>query len=95
MTTSLERLRAILVTDYKLAPESLTLDAPLQGLGIESLEVAELLFNVEDEFKVALTPEPVQLTTVGDVVRYIDELVAAQHGGDAQAGVAVVPTSRM
>ena len=81
MTTStFERLRAILVKDYKLEPEKLTLDAPLEDLGIDSLGVAELLFNVEDEFRIALPPEPVQLPTVGDVVRYIDELVAAQHG---------------
>lgn len=101
MTTTFERLRAILVKDYKQAPMSLTLDTPLEGLGIDSLGLAELLFNVEDEFKLTLSSESesVPLLTVGDVVRYIDDLIAAQHGGDAQAGVAqegvnVVPTSR-
>ena len=79
-TTTFERLQAILVKDYKLALESLALDAPLEGLGVDSLGVAELLFTVEDEFAVKLPSEPVQLSTVGDVVRYIDELVAAQHG---------------
>ena len=82
MTTTFERLRAILVKDYKLEPAKLTLDAPLEDLGIDSLGVAELLFNVEDEFQVKLPPEPVLLPTVGDVVRYIDELVAAQRGQD-------------
>ena len=77
--TTYERLQAILVKDYKLAPEALTLDAPLEGLGIDSLGVAELLFNVEDEFGIKLPPDPVQLPTVGDVVRYIDKLVAAQR----------------
>ena len=90
MTATLERLRAILVKDYRLAPEVLTLDAPLEGLGIDSLGVAELLFNVEDEFKISLPQEPVQLQTVGDVVRYIDALVAAQR--DAQSGAAAAPT---
>lgn len=79
MTTTFERLRDILVKDYKLAPESLALAAPLEGLGIDSLGVAELLFTVEDEFGIKLPSEPVPLSTVGDVVRYIDELVAAQH----------------
>ena len=88
MNATLERLRAILVKDYKLAPEALTLDAPLEGLGIDSLGVAELLFNVEDEFKVTLPPEPVQLATIGDVVRYIDDLVAAQGGGTVAPAVA-------
>lgn len=83
--TTLERLRAILVRDYKLDAARLTPDAPLEGLGIDSLGVAELLFNVEDEFKISLPPEPVQLPTLGDVARYIDELLVAQHGAASGA----------
>ena len=83
--TTLERLQAILVRDYRLAPETLVAEAPLEGLGIDSLGVAELLFNVEDEFGIALPPEPVQLPTLADVVRYIDELVAVQRP-QVQAG---------
>ena len=79
MTTTLERLRAILVRDYRLAPERLVPDAPLESLGIDSLGVAELLFNVEDEFGITLPAEPVQLPTLGDVVHYIDDLLAAQR----------------
>jgi acyl carrier protein len=94
MTTTFERLRAILVRAYKLDPEALILEAPLEGLGVDSLGVAELFFNVEDEFRITLPPEPVQLPTVGDVVRYIDRLVAAQHGGPSEAGAAVERASR-
>lgn len=89
MTTTLDTLRAILIRDYKLAPEALTLDAPLESLGIDSLGVAELLFNIEDEFHIRLPPEPVQLPTLGDVVGFIDGLVAAQRGGGAAAGASV------
>lgn len=78
MTTTLERLSAILVRDYKLDPAKVTADAPLESLGIDSLGVAELLFNIEDEFGITLPAEPVVLPTVGDVVRFIDELVAAR-----------------
>ena len=83
MTATFERLSALLVKDYKLAPEALTPDAPLEGLGIDSLGLAELLFNVEDEFRVTLPPEPVPLETLTDVVDFIDGLVAVQHGGAA------------
>lgn len=78
MKTTFERLRTILVADYKLAPESLTLDAPLEALGIDSLGVVELLWTVEDEFRIKLPQDPIPLPTLGDVVRYIDEMVAAQ-----------------
>jgi acyl carrier protein len=75
MTSTFDRLRAILARDYKLAPETLTPDTPLESLGIDSLGVAELLFNVEDEFAIVLPPEQVQLPTLGAVVRFIDDLV--------------------
>lgn len=93
MNATFEQLRAILVRDYKLAPEALTLDAPLEGLGIDSLGVAELLFNVEDEFKITLPPESVVLPTLGDVVGFIDTLIAAQHGGDAPSSPLAAPAS--
>lgn len=79
MTTTFEHLRALLIKDYKLDPNLLPLDAELEALGIDSLGVAELLFNVEDEFHITLSPDAVQLLTLGDVVRFIDELIAVQH----------------
>jgi len=88
MNTTLDRLRVLLVKDYKLEPGLLTLDAPLEALGIDSLGVAELMFNIEDEFEVAIPGEPVALATVGDVVRYIDGLVTTQHPAAESAAVA-------
>lgn len=79
MTTTIDRLRVLLVKDYKLDPATLLPDAPLEALGIDSLGVAELMFNIEDEFKVTIPGEPVALKTVGDVVGYIDNLVASQQ----------------
>lgn len=78
MTTTYERLQAILIKDYRLAPEALVFDAPLEALGIDSLATAELLFYVEDEFAITLPPEAVELTTLGDVVVFIDNLVEKQ-----------------
>ena len=81
--TTYERLSAILVRDYKLDPQTLTPQSRLDALGIDSLGVAELLFNVEDEFAITLPPQPVDLPTLADVVAYIDTLRAAQTPGAA------------
>ena len=78
MSTTFERLCAILVEDHKLPPDRLTLDAQLESLGIDSLGTVELLWHVEDAFKIKLPSEPVALPTLGDVVRYVDGLVAAE-----------------
>ncbi len=88
--TTLERLSKILVKNYKIDPARLTLNGPLGELGIDSLGMLELLFFIEDEFKVQLPYDPVALPTVGDAVAYIDGLLAAQHltGAPATAGSA-------
>lgn len=77
-TATLDTLRAILARDYPLAPAALSADVPLASLGIDSLGVAELLFNIEDRFGITLPAEPVSLLTLGDVVDFIDALLLAR-----------------
>ena len=81
-----EHLRRILLRDYPLDPAVITPEAALDSLGIDSLGVAELLFNIEDEFKVRVPAEPVQLVSVGDVARFIDGLIAAQQAPATPSG---------
>lgn len=90
MPTTLTRLQALLTHDYPLQIDQLGADAALASLGIDSLGVAELLFNVEDEFKLTLPREPVSLVTVGDVACFIDTLLAAQRGLSVAASAAPV-----
>lgn len=84
MTETYDWLRKMLAAEYKIDPSQLVLDAPLEDLGIDSLGMAELLFNVEDQFGIVLPPEPVNLPTVGHVVRFIDALILKSQQ-DAQA----------
>ena len=93
MTTTFERLSTILVNDYKLQPERLLLDAPLESLGIDSLGTVELLWNIEEAFRIKLPSEPVALATLGDVVRFIDDLVASQSAASS-AGLTPQPALR-
>ena len=77
--TTLERLQELLVNDYQLDIATLTPETSFETLGIDSLGMAELLFNVEDEFAIKLPSEPVALPTIGDAVDWIEGLIAAQH----------------
>lgn len=81
--TTLQSVQAILKTNFDLAPEMLQPDTKLEDLDIDSLAVIEIMFAVEDEFKVTVAAEPAalqgQLRTVGDLVVYVDKLVAEQH----------------
>ena len=49
----------------------------------------ELLFNIEDKLNITVPPEPVTLTTLGDVVAYIDGLIQAQSIADIPSKDAV------
>ena len=89
--TTLQSVQALLKANFDLAPETLQPEAKLADLAIDSLAVLEVLFAVEDAFKVTVPSEPaalhVQMTTVGDLVAYVEKLVAEQHpaivGGEA------------
>ena len=87
--TTLARLQTILLTNYPLEREALTRDALLEQLEIDSLGVMELFFSIEDEFKLTVPNDKVDLKTLGDVVDYIDRLTAEQQGRDTAA--AAVP----
>jgi len=81
--TTLQTLQAILRKNFDLEPEVLQPDARLEDLEIDSLAIIEVLFAVEDEFGITVPSEPAaqqgSLKTVGDLVAYVDKLVAEQH----------------
>ena len=90
--TTLQSVQAILKANFDLAPEVLQPEAKLEDLAIDSLSVIEVMFAVEDEFRITVPSEPAalqtQMKTIGDLVAYVDQLIAAQHPADAGGGVA-------
>lgn len=76
--TTLESLQKILIAHYPVQIESITRDAELQQLDIDSLGIMELFFAIEDEFGVSVPNDKRDMRTVGDLVDYIDELRAVQ-----------------
>ena len=74
---TLGTLAEILTRDYCVAREQIKPEATLETLGLDSLSVLELMFKIEDRYKVKITEDtPTDLRTVSDVVRYIDSLLA-------------------
>ena len=80
--TTLERLQALLARDFDLKRETLDAHATLESLEIDSLRMIEILFCVEDEFKITVSAEQAELRarlkTLGDLAAYVDSLVAGQ-----------------
>ncbi len=70
-----ETLKEYLVKEFRLNADDVTMDAELIGdLGINSLELADLILLCEDKFNVVIDDEEIRnFTTVGDVVRYLEK----------------------
>ena len=73
----LEKVQALIAEALNLPVEKVTADSKIvEDLGADSLDVVELLSQLEDEFGVVIPDEEVEnLVTVGDVASEIEKLV--------------------
>ena len=69
-----ENLKKFLVEELRVKPEDVTMEAELgSDLGINSLELADLVYLCEEKFNVVIDDEDLRdFNTVGDVVRYLE-----------------------
>ena len=69
-----ETLKKFLVEELRLNEGDITMEAELAAdLGINSLELADLVYACEEKFDVIIDDEELHnFTTVGDVVKYLE-----------------------
>ena len=73
-----EKVIAALASVKRIPAENIKLDTNLQELGIDSLDVFSLLFELENAFKISIPDDDVRsIRTVNDVVEGIKKLLAA------------------
>ena len=70
---TLDTVIEVLESNLDIDPENVTEDATFEDLGIDSLDMVELICDLEEKCSVDFG-EPEGLTTVGDLVEYIDNL---------------------
>lgn len=70
---TLDTVKEVLESNLDIDPENVTEDATFDDLGIDSLDMVELICDLEEKCSVGFG-EPEGLTTVGDLVEYIDNL---------------------
>ncbi|MDA5107832.1 MULTISPECIES: acyl carrier protein [Brevibacillus] len=74
MADTLERVKKIIVDRLGVEESKVTLEASFkEDLGADSLDVVELVMELEDEFDMEISDEDAEkITTVGEVVAYIE-----------------------
>jgi acyl carrier protein len=73
MSDVIDRVKNIVVDRLGVEESEVTLEASFEDdLGADSLDVVELVMELEDEFDLEISDEDAEkITTVGEVVKYI------------------------
>ena len=66
-------LKAILAENLVIDPESVKSDSTFESLGIDSLDLLEIITELEDRLDIDFG-EPEGLQNVGDLVNYLETL---------------------
>lgn len=75
MATVLDRVTKVIVDRLGVEENEVKLEASFTGdLGADSLDVVELVMELEDEFDMEISDEDAEgMATVGDAVSYIEK----------------------
>lgn len=71
--TTLDAIREILQENLDIEPASVTEESTFDSLDIDSLDMVELICNLEDKLGIDFG-EPEGLQNVGDVIKHIESL---------------------
>lgn len=77
--STFEKIQGLLIKKFDLDPADVKADSTLESLGLDSLSVIELLFDLEDEFGIKIPDDAnnrVKPNSVGEVVALLDSLLA-------------------
>ena len=91
MTTTLDGIRAIIVRDFELPPERLQRDTLLEEIELDSLSITELVFAIEDEYKITAESTIPPFKTLGDIADYVARLVAERDAKPRTAAKTAQP----
>jgi len=70
-----EKVKQVIVDQLSVNPEEITDDASfIEDLGADSLDIVELVMELEEQFGVDIPDEEAEkISTVGEAIKYIQE----------------------
>ncbi len=68
----------LLVQKYGVDGTKISPDATLADLGLDSLSVAELVFDIEDLFAIEVKADDAEFKTLGEAIALVDRYLAAK-----------------
>jgi acyl carrier protein len=74
---TLELLREFIKRRVVNPPENITLESRLEEIGVDSLSLLDLMFDMEDKFGVRMPDDLPRPETVGDLIAIFEKLKPA------------------
>ena len=80
-----EKIFDIIAKERRLDRSTLTLETRLEDINVESVDLVEIIFAIEDEFDIDVPQEEdaFQLETMGDIVAGVRRLIAEKQAQQA------------
>ncbi|MGD0488316.1 MAG: phosphopantetheine-binding protein [Syntrophorhabdales bacterium] len=79
MSTTFERLQQLFIAHFDYNIEELTAVTTLENLGLDSLDIIEFMFDIEDEFDIKIPDREFKVTTIQDMVDALDRFISEQN----------------
>lgn len=69
-----ETVQQLIANKLEIDPQTIVSDSKLNELGLDSLDVFDIIFQAEDAFGIKVPNPSEEITTVQDVVHMLDDL---------------------
>ena len=81
MSTTLERLKQLFIAKFDFNIEELNPTTTLEYLGLDSLDMVDFLFDIENEFKIKIPDQEFRVRTIQEIVDAVDRFISEQRIG--------------
>ena len=78
MSTTLERLQQLFIAQFDYRIDELAATTTLENLGLDSLDIIEFMWDIENEFNIRIPDRDFKVTTIQDMVDALDRFVSEQ-----------------
>jgi acyl carrier protein len=79
MTNILQVLTELIADKLEIDSSIIHPESNLKELGLDSLDLFDLIFSAEEKFKIKVPTNFGEINTLQDVVNLVDQLIKEQH----------------
>jgi acyl carrier protein len=80
LTSSFDYIRQTLIDKFEVDKDAISPEATFETLGLDSLTMVELMFDVSEKYDIDIPTDKLDLKTLGEAATLIDETLQAKNG---------------